>query len=97
MLDRMKREIEMAERHMNVLEHVQSDGPIGIVKLSKRTDYAHHKVRYTLRVLEEEGLVEPTNSGAVALKETEEFIEDMNGDIDDLVEMLRKMKIDNGV
>ena len=39
--------------------------PIGIVKMSNETGYPHHKVRYSLRVLEEENLIEPSSQGAI--------------------------------
>jgi len=38
-----------------MLKIIMDDGPLGIIKLSELTDFPQHKVRYSLRVLEEEG------------------------------------------
>ena len=51
----------MLERHLQVLRMVIENEPIGIVKMSNETGYPHHKVRYSLRVLEEENLIEPSS------------------------------------
>src|SRR5699024_8033016 len=59
MIDRLEKEVDMLERHLQVLRMVIENEPIGIVKMSNETGYAHHKIRYSLRVLEEENLIEP--------------------------------------
>ena len=59
MIDRLEKEVDMLERHLQVLKMVIENEPIGIVKMSNETGYPHHKVRYSLRVLEEENLIEP--------------------------------------
>ena len=94
MFDRLEKEVKMVERHLKVLEAVRDDGPIGIVKLSSRTELPRHKIRYSLRVLEENELIEPTNSGAVTTDEAEEFVSEMDDDISELVDVLHNLKID---
>lgn len=94
MLDRLQKEIEMVDRHLKVLESVMEDGPIGIVKLSQRTELPRHKIRYSLRVLEENGLIEPTSSGATTTEETEEFVSELDEDISELVDILQNVKIE---
>jgi predicted transcriptional regulator len=69
--------------------------PIGIVKMSNETGYPHHKVRYSLRVLEEENLIEPSSQGAITTEETEGFVNDLGGKVDDIIEKLEAMKIDS--
>jgi predicted transcriptional regulator len=68
--------------------------PIGIVKMSNETGYPHHKVRYSLRVLEEENLIEPSSQGAITTDRTAEFVDELDGKLDDLVGKLEGMKID---
>ena len=65
MLDRLESEIEMLERHLEVLNAVVVGEPIGISKLSEMTGHSKYKVRYSLRILEQEGLIEPSPQGAV--------------------------------
>jgi predicted transcriptional regulator len=68
--------------------------PIGIVKMSNETGYPHHKVRYSLRVLEEENLIEPSSQGAITTEDTKTFVDDLDGKIDHIVDKLDGMKID---
>jgi predicted transcriptional regulator len=93
MIDRLEKEVDMLERHLQVLSMVIDSEPIGIVKMSNETGYPHHKVRYSLRVLEEENLIEPSSQGAITTEETGEFVDDLDGKLDEIVEKLDGMKI----
>ena len=84
----------MLERHLQVLKMVIDNEPIGIVKMSNETGYPHHKVRYSLRVLEEEDLIEPSSQGARTTDRTMEFVDDLDGKVDDIVTKLESMKIE---
>jgi len=85
----------MLERHLQVLQMVIENEPIGIVKMSNETGYPHHKVRYSLRVLEEENLIEPSSQGAITTEETHDFVDDLDGKLDHIVDKLDGMKIDD--
>ena len=85
----------MLERHLQVLKMVIDNEPIGIVKMSNETGYPHHKVRYSLRVLEEENLIEPSSQGAITTERTEEFVDELDEKLDDIVQKLQSMKIDD--
>ena len=69
--------------------------PIGIVKMSNETGYPHHKVRYSLRVLEEENLIEPSSQGAITTDRTQEFVDELDGKIDEIVDKLGEMRIED--
>ncbi len=69
--------------------------PIGIVKMSNETGYPHHKVRYSLRVLEEENLIEPSSQGAITTDHTGEFVDDLDEKLEDTVDKLRSMRIES--
>jgi predicted transcriptional regulator len=94
MIDRLEKEVDMLERHLQVLSMVIENEPIGIVKMSNETGYPHHKVRYSLRVLEEENLIEPSSQGAITTEDTEEFVEDLDEKLDEVIDKLEGMKID---
>lgn len=94
MIDRLEKEVDMLERHLQVLKMVIESEPIGIVKMSNETGYPHHKVRYSLRVLEEEDLIEPSSQGAITTEETTVFVDDLGGKVDEIIEKLEGMKID---
>jgi predicted transcriptional regulator len=95
MIDRLEKEVDMLERHLQVLKMVIENEPIGIVKMSNETGYPHHKVRYSLRVLEEENLIEPSSQGAITTDHTSEFVGDLDEKIDEIVDKMDNMKIDN--
>jgi len=92
MIDRLEKEIDMLERHLTVLRMVNENEPIGIVKMSNETGYPHHKIRYSLRVLEEEELIEPSSQGAISTEETQEFLEDLDEKLDIMAGRLQGMK-----
>jgi len=84
----------MLERHLQVLRMVIENEPIGIVKMSNETGYPHHKVRYSLRVLEEENLIEPSSQGAITTERTHEFVDELDGKVDEIIDKMESMKID---
>lgn len=92
MLDNVENEIDLTVRHLEIFQAVIENEPIGIVNLSEETGYPHHKVRYSLRVLEEEGLVEPTELGAVPTDRTKDFFATQQQRIDDLIEQVRSYR-----
>jgi predicted transcriptional regulator len=97
MIDRLEKEVDMLRRHLEVLRIVIDSEPIGIVKMSNETGYPHHKIRYSLRVLEEEGLIEPSSQGAITTDQTSAFVDELDGRIDAVSNTLDDMKIDNTV
>ena len=97
MIENLEDEVEMLGRHLEVLTLVIESEPIGIVKLSNETGYPHHKVRYSLRILEEETLIEPSNQGAITIDRTEEFVADLDEQLDDLTDQLEMMKVNEEI
>jgi predicted transcriptional regulator len=80
MLSNLRREIGLLERHVTVLDLVLKNGPVGIIKLSAMSGLPQHKVRYSLRVLEHKGLINPSQKGAVATKKAEGYKEKLYTD-----------------
>ncbi len=93
MIDRLEKEVDMLERHLLVLKMVINNEPIGIVKMSNETGYPHHKVRYSLRVLEEESLIEPSSQGAITTETTAQFVDDLDEKVAEIVSKLEEMKV----
>lgn len=92
MIERLEKEADMLERHLTVLRMVNDNEPIGIVKMSNETGYPHHKIRYSLRVLEEEELIEPTDQGAIPTENTEDFLEELDGRLDEIAGRISDMR-----
>ena len=62
-------ELDILKRHVYVLKTLQKNQPMGIIKLSELTEYPQHMVRYSLRILEQDGLIEPSPQGAVTTED----------------------------
>ncbi len=71
--DRMRRDLDLLHRHVGLLKTVEEHQPIGIIRLSQLSGHPQHRVRYTLRVLEQEGLVRPSRGGAVTTEKAKRF------------------------
>lgn len=94
MVDRLRNQVEKEERDLKILRAVIEDGPIGIVKLSDRTGLPEHKVRYSLRMLENDGFIEPTPEGAIPGDDIDEEVARINEGLDTLVERLTAIRDD---
>lgn len=95
MIERVKTEIELMQRHAEVLRTVVAHQPIGIMKLSELLDLPFHRIRYSLRVLEQMGYIRASPAGAVATAEAEELLRHLNEEIDDMITLLTAMKQDS--
>jgi predicted transcriptional regulator len=75
--NKIESEIELLERHVKMLNAIMEHEPIGIIRLSELLDIPQHKVRYSLRILEQEGLINPSPEGAVTTEKLQTFFEDL--------------------
>jgi len=67
-------EVDILKRHVNILQELQKDQPMGIIKLSETTEYPQHMVRYSLRILEQDGIIEPSSKGAITTNKVPETL-----------------------
>jgi predicted transcriptional regulator len=72
---KIETEIELLQRHVAMLKAIMDNEPIGIIRLSEMLNYPQHKVRYSLRILEQEGLIDPSPDGAVTTEKIQEFLD----------------------
>jgi predicted transcriptional regulator len=92
MLEKMKDEIELVSRHLDVARAVADHQPIGIMKLSELLKEPSHRIRYSLHVLEQLGYIRASPEGAVATPRTVELFAHLNEDLDELIRLLDSMK-----
>jgi predicted transcriptional regulator len=92
MLEKLRPEIELIGRHLEVVRAVVEDEPIGIMKLAEVLALPYHRVRYSLRVLEQLGYIQATPAGARATPEAIALLAGLDGEIDDLIILLNAMK-----
>ncbi len=90
---KIEAEVKLLQRHVAMLKAIMENQPIGIIRLSELLNFPQHKVRYSLRILEQEGLIKPSPEGAVTTDRLEEFLDYLKGVLDGMsttVQDLRK-------
>ena len=80
--EKIEGEIDLLKRHVEMLIAIKKSEPIGIIRLSELMKCPQHKVRYSLRILEQEGLIEPTPDGARIAENVETFLNDLDKTLD---------------
>lgn len=74
-------DIDLLQRHLAMLKVVAENEPVGIIKLAEMLKLPQHKVRYSLRLLEQDGLIEATTTGAKTTKKLKPFIKELKGQL----------------
>ena len=92
MIDKLIDELEFMHRHIIMLKATKENQPIGIIRLSEILDMPKHKVRYSLRMLEQEGLIVPTTEGATVSDRYDSYMKEMSEDLEDILVMVNKLK-----
>ncbi len=88
MLKKIKSDVELVARHIEVLRAVMEHQPIGIMKLGEMLALPQHRIRYSLRILEQNGYIQASASGAVATPAASVLFGSLNGDIGDIMKLL---------
>lgn len=95
--DKLTSEVDLLQRHILMLKITKENQPIGIIRLSELLGIPKHKVRYSLRLLEQAGLIEPSIDGAKVtdgyddfMSEVSAYLEDLGGIIDNVKESVPK-------
>ena len=88
----LEQEIELFQRHLEILKMVMTHEPVGIRGLSSITNLPMHKVRYSLRALEDSGLVKATVKGAVTTKKLEMILPYLHDGINSTIKGLMDIR-----
>lgn len=91
MLAKLEQEIKRIHRHTAILKFVIHQGPIGIMRLSEVSGFRPHRVRYSLRVLEQKNLIRPSPQGAVPTQKGREFMKTLGKKIESLRDSLLEL------
>ena len=75
-----------------MLKSISENEPIGIIRLAELLKCPQHKVRYSLRMLEQENLIEPSSGGAVTTKNIQEFSEELKYTLDAMTADLKRIR-----
>jgi predicted transcriptional regulator len=85
-------ELDILKRHVDVLKTLQKKQPVGIIKLSELTGYPQHMVRYSLRILEQDGLIEPSPKGAVTTDRVAETLNTLKNTLNKISKTSEELK-----
>ncbi|MBW2632325.1 MAG: Rrf2 family transcriptional regulator [Deltaproteobacteria bacterium] len=92
MFSKIKREIDLVERHLAVLRTVRENQPIGIDKLATTLDLPKNNVRTSLHILENNGFIQASKPGAVAQKISPDDTRAIENEIEEMIERLKDLK-----
>ena len=87
-----EKEIDLLQRHIDVLKTVMDEGPIGIIRLSQITGQPQHMIRYSLRTLEKDGVIQPSPSGAVVTDKVHDTLGTLETTLEDIITSMQDMK-----
>jgi Uncharacterized protein conserved in archaea len=85
-------EVELLRRHVLMLRITKENQPIGIIRLAEMMDLPKHKVRYSLRLLEEAGLIEPSTGGAKVTDGYDNFMKEIVTYLDSISVIIARAK-----
>ena len=90
----LSEDVELLERHISILRTVKENQPVGLIRLSEMTGIPKHRVRYSLKLLEQQGIIAATTDGATVTDRYDEFMQEISEYIDQLavkIEDLRRL------
>ncbi|MFT4905407.1 MAG: putative transcriptional regulator [Natronomonas sp.] len=92
MIERLGKQLSKEQRDLEVLDVILSQHPIGISRIATEVGIDEHKVRYSLRMLENDELIESTPNGAVPVDDIGERIDAINTGLTDLAEHIDELR-----
>lgn len=78
--------LELLERHISILRTVRDNQPVGLIRLSEMTGIPKHRVRYSLKIMEQQGIIVATPEGAVVSDSYDAFMASMAESVERLAE-----------
>lgn len=87
-----EKELNLLSRHIDVLQTVKEHGPIGIIRLSQMTGQPQHMIRYSLRTLEKDGIIEPSPNGAIVTDRVHETLGTIESTLDEFSTTVQNLK-----
>ncbi|MFQ6061156.1 MAG: hypothetical protein ACE5KV_07695 [Thermoplasmata archaeon] len=89
---KLEDEVSLLQRHVHMLKAIMENQPIGIIRLSELLSYPQHKVRYSLRILEQEGLIKPSPDGAMTTERLNDFLDDLRRTLDSTSRTIKELR-----
>ncbi|MGI0054330.1 MAG: hypothetical protein ACREBT_04940 [Thermoplasmata archaeon] len=91
--ERIAGELELLARNVDLLERLANSPPMGIIRLSEAMRLPIHKVRYSLHLLEREGVIQPSADGAIVTDLAAEYWATLDRSLDRMSEQIQHLKL----
>ena len=85
-------DVELLERHISILKTVKGNQPVGLIRLSEMTGIPKHRVRYSLKLLEQQGIIVATPEGATVSDRYDGFMNEVSSYIDELATRIGELR-----
>ena len=85
-------DVELLERHISILKTVKGNQPVGLIRLSEMTGIPKHSVRYSLKLLEQQGIIVATPEGATVSDRYDGFMNEISSYIDELATRIGELR-----
>ncbi len=92
LVDRIVEELDLLARNVDIVEKLSKSPPTGIIRLSEALHLPIHKTRYSLHLLEREGVIQPSADGAVVTDKAREFWSNLDKSLDRMTTLVRQLK-----
>ena len=92
LVDRIASELDLLSRNVEILERLGDKNPLGIIRLSEALRLPIHKVRYSLHLLEREGVIQPSAEGAVLTDKARQFWIQLDESLDRMSTLVQQLK-----
>ncbi len=80
----VEKEVDQLYLMLKMVRVIQKNQPIGIIKLSEIFELPNHKVRYMLRLLENDGVISPSSNGCTLNDGFEEYVQNQLSALQDI-------------
>ncbi|MCI4328881.1 MAG: hypothetical protein L3K01_05235 [Thermoplasmata archaeon] len=92
LVDRIAGELELLARNVDILERLGGNPPMGIIRLSEAMHLPIHKVRYSLHLLEREGVIQPSADGAVVTDRAKEYFAALDSSLSRMTNVIQHLQ-----
>ena len=92
LVDRISSELDLLARNVEILERLGDKNPLGIIRLSEALRLPIHKVRYSLHLLEREGVIQPSAEGALLTDKARQFWTQLDEALDRMSALVLQLK-----
>ena len=89
---RIEEELDLLVRNVDILERLTKSPPTGIIRLSEALHLPIHKTRYSLHLLEREGVIQPSADGAVVTEKAREYWANLDSSLERITQLVSHLK-----